>query len=191
MVPRHADPDRDAAACAAIYRPYVADGVASFETVPPDAGSMAARIRTCSTSHAFLVAERADAVVGFAYATTHRDRAAYRWSCDVSVYLDAAHHRRGVGRKLYAALLELLRAQGMHRVHAGITLPNVSSVALHEAFGFELVGVYAGVGHKHGAWLDVGWFQLDLRPDDPRTEAPAEPLGPQRLDRPRSQSPIA
>lgn len=178
---RHADPDHDAAACAAIYRPYVVDGVASFETVAPDAGVMAARIRTCTASHAFLVAERDDAVVGFAYATTHRDRAAYRWSCDVSVYLDAAHHRRGVGRELYTALLGLLRAQGMHRVHAGITLPNASSVGLHEALGFRRIGVYEGVGHKHGAWRDVGWFQLDLRPDDPRSAPPPEPLGPQRL----------
>jgi len=181
---RHADPDRDAAVCAAIYRPHVEDGVASFETVAPDAGAMAARIRTCAASHGFLVAERDDRVVGFAYATTHRERAAYRWSCDVSIYLDAAVHRRGEGRRLYGALLGLLRAQGLHRVHAGITLPNAASVGLHEALGFRPVGVYEGVGFKHGAWRDVGWWQLDLRPDDPRTGAPSEPLGPQRLAAP-------
>ncbi|MTD44570.1 GNAT family N-acetyltransferase [Conexibacter sp. W3-3-2] len=188
---RHADPGRDGAACAAIYRPYVEDGVASFELTAPDAGTMAARIRTCAASHAFLVAERGRGVVGFAYAAAHRERAAYRWSCDVSVYLDAAVHRQGVGRELYTGLLSLLRRQGLYRVHAGIALPNAASVGLHEAFGFRPVGTYAGVGYKHGAWRDVLWLQLDLRPDAPRTAAPAEPLGPQRLPGPSGNSEVA
>lgn len=179
---RHADPERDAAACAAIYRPYVDDGVQSFETVAPDTQAMAARIRTCSASHAFLVEERDGAVVGFAYAAAHRERAAYRWSCDVSVYLAATHHRQGIGRGLYDDLLGLLRAQGMRRVHAGITLPNASSVGLHEAMGFRPVGVYEGVGFKHGEWRDVVWLQLNLRPDEPRLAQPDEPLAPRRLE---------
>lgn len=179
-VPRHADPDRDAAACAAIYAPHVGEGVASFETEVPDAAEMGRRIRETSERFPFLVAERDGEVAGFAYAGPHRTRAAYRWSADVSVYVDERFHRRGVGRELYAALLDLLRRQGIRRVHAGITLPNPSSVGLHEAMGFRAVGVTPRVGYKHGAWRDVGWFQADLAPDDAH-EPPDEPLGPQRL----------
>lgn len=180
-VPRHADPARDAAACAAIYAPYITDGVASFEADPPDTAEMARRIAAYAASHAWLVAERDGAVAGFAYACPHRERAAYRWSADVSVYVAAHAHRRGVGRELYDALLDLLRRQGMRRVHAGITLPNAASVGLHETLGFRLVGVYERVGYKHGAWRDVGWWQLALFPGEATHATPDEPLGPQRL----------
>jgi len=180
-VPRHADPARDAAACAAIYAPYITDGVASFEADPPDAAEMERRIAAYAASHAWLVAERDGAVCGFAYACPHRERAAYRWSADVSVYVAAGAQRTGVGRELYDALLGLLRRQGIRRVHAGITLPNPASVGLHEALGFRRLGVYERVGYKHGAWWDVGWWQLDLAPEEPADAAPQEPLGPQRL----------
>ncbi len=180
-VPRHADPSRDAAACAAIYAPYVADGVASFEAVAPDAGEMGRRITAWAATHAFLVSERDGRVTGFAYACPHRERAAYRWSADVSVYVAGSAHRSGVGAELYRSLLDLLRRQGIRRVHAGVTLPNPASVGLHEAFGFVPVGVYRKVGYKFGRWHDVGWWQLDLAPDEPVDAVPGEPLGPQRL----------
>ncbi len=180
-VPRHADPSGDAAACAAIYAPFVTDGVASFESVAPDATDMSARIAAHAGAHAFLVAERGGRVVGFAYACPHRARAAYRWSADVSVYVEASAHRQGVGRELYGALLDLLRRQGIRRVHAGITLPNPASVSLHESFGFTPVGVYRGVGYKFGRWRDVGWWQLDLAPTHADDAVPEEPLGPQKL----------
>jgi L-amino acid N-acyltransferase YncA len=178
---RHADPERDASACAAIYAPYVRDGVASFETTPPTESEMAARISSASRTHAWLIAERDGEPAGYAYATPHHTRAAYRWSADVAVYVDATRHRSGVGRELYGALLPLLARQRIHIACAGVTLPNDASVGLHEAFGFEPVGVYRGVGYKHGAWHDVGWWQLRLLPPTP---TPEEPLGPQRLNGP-------
>jgi phosphinothricin acetyltransferase len=110
---------------------------------------------------------------GYAYASPHRDRAAYRWSADSSVYLEAEFRGRGAGRALYSALFELLRLQGYFRVHAGITLPNDASVGIHKAFGFQPIGIYPAVGYKHGSWHDVAWYQLTLR--EP-VEAPAEPL---------------
>jgi phosphinothricin acetyltransferase len=177
---RHADPERDGAACAAIYEPFVRDTAVSFETEPPDAAEMGARIRAMGESHPWLVAERDGVVVGFAYATTHRTRAAYRWAADVAVYVDADHRRNGVGRELYIALLELLRRQRLRVACAGITLPNDASVALHESLGFELVGVYRAIGWKARAWRDVGWWQLELSAAGPG--APEEPLRPQRLD---------
>jgi phosphinothricin acetyltransferase len=120
---------------------------------------MAERIRS---AHEWLVAERDGAVVGYAYGGTHRSRAAYRWTVEVSAYIDRAAQRAGLGRLLYADLFERLRARGFRLLVAGITLPNEPSVGLHEAMGFELVGVYKNVGYKAGRWWDVGWWQLDL-----------------------------
>src|ERR1700744_6780654 len=111
---RHADPERDAAACAAIYKPSVTDSVASLEERAPEPHEMADRIRSISRSHPWLVAEIDGEVVGYAYGSRHHDRAAYRWSADVTVYISAAHQRRGVGRTLYAALFDLLKRQGIY-----------------------------------------------------------------------------
>jgi L-amino acid N-acyltransferase YncA len=178
---RHADPERDGGACATIYAPYVASGATSFEAEPPDADDFAERIERLSARHPFLVAERDGVVVGFSYASPHRAREAYRWTVETSVYVGAGHVGVGVGRELYGALFDLLRRQRIHVACAGITLPNPASVALHEAFGFERVGVYERIGFKGGAWRDVAWWQLFLQPgEDGRP--PAEPLPPQRLD---------
>jgi L-amino acid N-acyltransferase YncA len=178
---RHADPARDGAACASIYAPYVTDGVASLEERAPGPSDMASRIATVSARYPWLVAELDDAVVGYAYATEHRARAAYRWATDTSVYVAGSHHRRGVGRALYAALFPLLVRQGFYVACAGVTLPNDASVALHEGFGFEPVGVYRAIGFKHNTWWTTGWWQLALR-EPVAGEAPAEPGPPARLD---------
>jgi phosphinothricin acetyltransferase len=135
---------------------------------------MAERMRVVLTWTPWLVAvEESDRVIGYAYATRHRDRAGYRWSVDVSVYVDDAWHGRGVGRELYASLLDILRRQRFVNVYAGITLPNPGSVRLHESIGMRLIGVYEDVGYKFGEWLPVAWYGMRLTdPGDP----PAEPL---------------
>lgn len=176
---RHAEASRDGAACAGIYAPFVRDTAVSFEQDPPDALQMAERIEVISTSHAWLVAELEDRVVAFAYASGHRAREAYRWTAEVSVYVDPAHRRRGLGAGLYTALFDLLRRQRFCVACAGITLPNQASVGLHESLGFQSAGVYRAVGWKAGAWWDVGWWQLRLR--DAAAGPPAEPTAPQRL----------
>lgn len=162
----------DGAAVAAIYRPYVADTCISFELEPPSASEMAARIRDGTQTYPWLVAERDGAVLGYAYASKHRERAAYLWSVDVAVYVRSDAHRQGIGRSLYTELFDLLRRQGFRNAYAGITLPNPSSVGLHEAMGFSLVGVYRDVGYKLGGWRDVGWWQLNLLPYPPNPDPP-------------------
>jgi len=166
----------DGAAVAAIYGPIVEQTSISFETAAPGAGEMASRIASVLAYAPWLVHTDGDAVQGYAYAARHNERAAYQWSVNVSVYVDAAHRRRGLARSLYACLFELLRLQGFYTAHAGITLPNAASVATHESLGFELVGVYQSVGYKKGAWHDVGWWQLPLRAreGEPR---PPRPVG--------------
>jgi phosphinothricin acetyltransferase len=171
---RPADPAADAAPCAAIYAPHVEGGATSFEEEAPDAGRFAARIEALSATHAWLVAEVEGALAGFAYACRHRSRPAYRWAADVSVYVDPRHQGRGVGRALYSALFDELRARGFRIACAGITLPNEASIALHERLGFEPVGVYRRIGWKAGAWRDVGWWQLALALAD--ADPPAEPV---------------
>lgn len=173
---RDADAPRDAAACAAIYAPHVEGSAVSFEELAPDAAEMAARIGRYGASHAWLVAEREGEVVAYAYATTFNERPAYRWSTSVSVYVAAEFRGRGVGRALYEALFERLRERGFRMACAGITLPNVASVALHESLGFEQTGLNRQIGWKHGAWRDVGWWQLELTAAG--ANPPPEPLPP-------------
>ncbi|HET9197406.1 MAG TPA: GNAT family N-acetyltransferase [Solirubrobacterales bacterium] len=170
---RDADPARDAGACAAIYAPHVEGSPVSFEERAPDAAEMAARIERYRASHAWLVAERDGQVVGYAYATAFNERPAYRWSASVSVYVAEEARGSGAGRALYEAIFERLRERGFRVACAGITLPNAASVGLHESLGFERAGLVRGIGWKHGAWRDVGWYRLELVP--PGDGPPAEP----------------
>jgi L-amino acid N-acyltransferase YncA len=158
---RVATPD-DAEAIAAIYAPFVRDTVISFETAVPDTAEMARRITSTLETHPWLVAEEAGRVIGYAYASQHRTREAYRFSCDVTVYLAEGARGRRLGTRLYTDLFRLLRAQGFRNAFAGIALPNPASVALHESLGFRHLGTYRDVGFKLGAWHDVGWWQLIL-----------------------------
>jgi L-amino acid N-acyltransferase YncA len=153
----------DAAACAAIYRPYVTDTAISFEQSPPSAEEMAGRIREAL---AWLVAEAGGEVIGYAYARPFAAREAYRWSCETSIYLAAGRGRSGVGRALYEALLARLAERGFRAVVAKMTLPNPASEGLHAAMGFRPVGVHRRIGYKNGAWHDVAITQLDLATGD-------------------------
>jgi L-amino acid N-acyltransferase YncA len=163
--------ERDAEACAAIYAPYVTDTAISFESEPPSAAEMAERIASASRTHAWLVLEDGGRVVGYAYGGPFHRRAAYRWACEVSVYLELGRRRTGGGRALYEALLARLTERGFRMALAGMTLPNDASVGFHRAMGFEPVGTYRRIGFKHGAWHDVAWTQRALATgDDPPTD---------------------
>lgn len=161
----------DAGAVAEIYAPYVRDTAISFELMPPTEAEMATRIAKVLPAYPWLAAESEGRVVGYAYGSQFAERAAYRWSVTVGIYLAGDAHRRGLGRALYAVLLAALRLQGYHAVFGGITLPNAASVGLHEASGFAPVGIYGQAGYKFGRWHDVGWwglrFPVDGAPDEP------------------------
>ncbi len=169
MTVRHAT-ERDGAACAAIYAPYVTDTAISFETAPPAADEMSRRI---AAAYAWLVLQDAGRVVGYAYAGPFAPRPAYRWACEVSVYLELDRRRSGGGRALYDVLLPHLAGRGFRVAVAGMTLPNEASAGLHRALGFEPVGTYRRIGYKFGTWHDVAWTQRVLADGD---EPPAEPL---------------
>ena len=192
----------DAGAIAAIYGPYCDGTVISFEETAPTADEMARRIASIGAARPWIVLENAcgpsearsgrasaswggapraeddGTVIGYAYASAHNERAAYRWSVSTAIYVSRDHHRRGAGRALYTTLFALLRALGYRQATAGITLPNPASVGLHEAFGFAPVGVYRQIGYKMGEWHDVGWYQAEIQPV---AVAPMEPLSVREL----------
>jgi phosphinothricin acetyltransferase len=170
---RIADPRRDASAVAAIYAPVVRDSVISFELLPPDTDEMHGRMEHILAWAPWLVATIDDEVVGYAYAARHRERAAYRWSVDLSAYVGEAWRGRGVGRALYDTLLDRLREQGFVNAYAGVTEPNPASIALHRAVGMEVIGTFDRVGWKFGAWHGVTW--LGMRLAEPVGE-PVEPV---------------
>jgi phosphinothricin acetyltransferase len=154
--------DSDTAAIAAIYAPYVRKTAISFEIEPPTAEIMAKRIARTLETHPWLVADCGGEVLGYAHAGKHRERPAYCWTIDTTVYVDAAAHRRGIGRALYRVLLNMLRQQGFRSAFAEIVLPNPGSVSLHESAGFRPIGVHEDIGFKLGHWHDIGYWRMGL-----------------------------
>jgi phosphinothricin acetyltransferase len=175
----------DAPAVREIYAPIVRNTATSFEENPPSVSEVRERIDSTTEERPWLVAERESEVVGYAYASRHSGRPAYRWSVDVSAYVREDAHRTGVGRRLYDALLACLREQGYYNAYAVIALPNEASVGFHEAMGFEPVGVYDGVGYKLDAWHDVGHWHNRLAPlpETPDPPTPVPNLDDEVLDR--------
>jgi phosphinothricin acetyltransferase len=162
----------DAPAVRRIYAPYVRETTITFTTTVPAVEALETKLSTTLETHPWLVCERDDRVVGYAYAGPLRKRDAYQWTVELSVYVEERVQREGVGQRLYGALLDLLTAQGYASAYGVITLPNPASVAFHEAFGFEQVGEFDDVGFKLGEWHGVGWWRRQLStpaaPDSPR-----------------------
>ncbi len=165
----------DADSIQAIYAPYCSTPI-SFEVAAPAVDEMRRRIEKTVPAYPWLVYEDGPEIVGYAYASRHRERAAYQWSVDVSVYVHPQQHRHGVGRALYECLFRILARQGYVNAYAGITLPNPASVGLHEAVGFRRLGIYRHVGYKCGMWHDVAWYERELQP------LPANPQPPISLN---------
>ena len=162
----------DAAAIQAIYAPVVENTIISFELEPPSVAEIEQRITKTLATFPWLACEYQGEVIGYAYASKHRERAAYQWAVDVSAYVKEGFRGNGTGKALYTAMNDILARQGFYNAFAGISLPNAASVGLHEAVGFKPLGIYRQVGFKLGAWHDVGWWQLELQP----LEVPPRPL---------------
>ena len=156
----------DAAACAAVYAPYVTGTAVSFESEPPSTDEMARRIAAATATHAWLVLEVDGRVVGWASGGPFRARPAWRWTCEVSVYVEPGRQGAGVGRALHEALLARLAERGYRTAVAAVTLPNEASSALHRSLGFTPVGTLRRVGWKAGQWHDVAWVQRPLTAGD-------------------------
>lgn len=152
----------DAEQICIIYNKYIADSHITFEEEPVRADSMTERIETVLRTLPWFVLKERDRVIGYAYASPWRTRSAYRYSAESTIYLDPAAVGRGLGTQLYGALIEALRRGGLHTVMGGISLPNESSIRLHEKLGFVKTAQFREVGYKFGRWIDVGYWQMLL-----------------------------
>src|SRR5580693_5182462 len=152
----------DASEVLGIYKPYVLDSIISFEYEAPTLEEFLQRVKAVTSEYPWLVCLMGDKIVGYAYASKHRDRTAYQWSVDSAIYLSPAVQRKGIARILYESLFSILRLQGYFNVYAGISLPNEKSVGFHEKIGFEEIGIYKKTGFKHGSWHNTAWYQLHL-----------------------------
>ena len=165
----------DAPALLDIYAPYIRDTVITFEYDVPTAEKFAARIEETAALHPYLVCERDGQIIGYAYAHRIRERAAYDWAAELSIYLAPEAHGQGVGTALYRCLIDLLEQQRLRILYGCVTLPNEKSQKLHEKLGFSLVGVWHGSGWKFDGWHDVGWFEKRLGGDGPAQPVAAFP----------------
>jgi L-amino acid N-acyltransferase YncA len=155
-----------------IYAPYIENTSFTFETEVPSTDAFAERISSYLQQWPWLVIEENGVIAGYAYASRYRERVAYQWSVECSVYVHDDYHRRGIARVLYETLFSILQLQGFRNVYAVINLPNDKSVALHESMGFTYFATYEQVGYKLGHWKNVGWWRLILNefseePDPP------------------------
>ena len=164
--------ERDAEAILNIYAGYIRNTTVSFEVEVPTVAEFQNRMKQIQAQFPWLVCEINGVVAGYAYASKHAQRAAYRWSADLSVYIDEKYHRCHIAAALYDALFAMLRAQGYYTVYAGVSTPNPKSEAFHLAQGFTVVGVYPNVGYKLGTWCTLTWYGLTLQEYVP---APQEP----------------
>lgn len=149
----------DAAQICAVYNPYVADTHITFEEEPVAAGAMAQRIEAVRVAFPWLVCEDGDEILGYAYATRWKERSAYRYAAELSIYLHRDAVGRGIGTRLFGTLLDMLHSQGIHTVIGGVSLPNAASIALLEKLGFVKTAQFREVGYKCGHWIDVGYWQ--------------------------------
>ena len=173
----------DGAALAAIYKYYVEETAVTFEYIAPSAEEFSQRIAHKTEKYPFLVAEEDGKPVGYAYASEYRERAAYSWDVETSVYVDTAHQGHGIGKRLYGALEEILKLQGVVNLYACITYPNTYSVAMHEAFGFDYIGRFHSAGFKFGVWRDVSWFEKQISfPSEPAPVIPYPELNENEIN---------
>ncbi len=158
--------ERDSERILEIYSPYIENTTITFEIDVPTIAEFTQRVKNISSYYPYLVYVTDEKIVGYAYASLYRDRPAFRFDVEVSIYLDTSCTGNGVGSKLYDKLFELLKMQGFYNAYSGITMPNNGSEALHKKFGFSEIGIYTCAGFKHGGWHDVKWLQKQIRPYD-------------------------
>jgi|SRR6185437_1751703 len=157
-----------------IYKPFVLHTIITFEYDAPSYEEFSQRIKTAIAKCPWLVCLYGKKIIGYSYAAIHRQRSAYQWSCESTVYLLPEFHRKGIARILYETLFSILRIQGYVNVYAGISLPNEKSIGFHQSLGFTKIGVYEKIGYKFGGWHDVEWLQFELQehqnnPHSPKT----------------------
>lgn len=158
--------EADAQEMLALYTPYVVNTTVTSEYDPPSLEEFIRRIQTYTAKTPWLCCVIDGQIAGYGYASPHRKRAAYQWSCETSIYTKMGFHRRGIATALYSALFDILAYQGYYSIYVGITCPNPRSMAFHMSMGFERTGAYHNSMYKFGQWRDVIWMGKSLRNHD-------------------------
>lgn len=153
----------DTAGILEIYTPIILKTAASFETEVPSINVFKERISQYSAKSPWVVAEYKNQIIGYAYATAHRSRAAYQWSQETTVYVHQDFRKQGVALKLYQTLLKALTEMGFTKALAVITIPNEPSILFHEKLGFKHIGEMKDIGYKFEQWHTTSWWDLDLQ----------------------------
>lgn len=162
----------DSAQLLRIYRPFVTDNSVSFETEVPSIRDFQVRMKSYMLNYPWLVCQDNAKIIGYAYASRYRDRIAYQWSCECSVYIDRNFQRKGIAGTLYSTLFDILSFQGFVNVYAVITHPNPASIKFHKTAGFKLFAIYKKVGYKFGKWHDVHWYSKEVNEHFIKPKAP-------------------
>ena len=149
---------KDSQAILNIYRRYIRETAITFEIEVPTTYDFGCRIAGIAKKYPFIVYQINDEIVGYAYASEHMERAAYRFDVDVSIYVSPQYHASGIAYKLYNALFSILKDLGYVNAYAGITIPNEKSFKFHDKYGFKLIGTYPKTGYKFNSWHDVSWL---------------------------------
>lgn len=170
----------DSASILQIYAPFITDTVITFECEVPVLTEFTKRITDVQRKYPWLVCEINNEIVGYAYASRYREREAYDWSVDFSVYINPQYHGKKIGKALCISLIELLKLQGYYNVYGGVTVPNINSESLHESLGFKPIGVYQNVGYKFGSWHDTKWYGLKI---NEHIKMPIKPKGINEISR--------
>jgi phosphinothricin acetyltransferase len=163
----------DASALLSIYTPYILDGPYTFETAIPSLDSFLSRLKEISDKYPFYILEKNESIIGYAYACAHRERAAYRWAVETSIYINQNSIGKGYGKQLYQTLLQTLKKRHFTHAFALIGMPNDKSIALHESCGFTEQSIHKNAGWKNGKWIDVYWMHCAL---EETQEFPEEPI---------------
>ena len=176
--------ERDVKGVLEIYAPYVKSTAVSFESQVPGIHEMWQRMEQAQEKFCWLVCIHEGKVVGYAYTSLHRSRAAYQWSCESSVYTSLEYRKMNMAGALYNALFEIAELQGYHTIFAGMTVPNPASRAFHLSMGFTPVGEYANVGYKFDSWHNTAWYQKTIKDCDepPQSILPTGEIAKSSMD---------
>ncbi|MFV0606034.1 MAG: GNAT family N-acetyltransferase [Niabella sp.] len=179
---------KDLNAVLGIYSPFINDTAVTFETIQPGFDLFKQRVASVTQQYPWLVAEEDGIILGYAYASSYRERKAYQWCCEVSIYLHPNSKGKGIAGNLYKALIEILHIQEFCNAYAVIALPNDNSVRFHEKYGFKWFATYNNVGYKLGKWHNVGWWQLAIQPPK---ENPSDPIPYRQIEKARIKTILA
>lgn len=181
---RHAD-NKDVKEILAIYGHFIANSMVTFETDIPSINDFQKRIVHHQQNFPWLIAGVNGVVAGYVYASKYRERIAYQWVAEVSIYMHLSYRGKGIAAQLYQALFEILRLQGICKVYAVISVPNPESVGFHEKMGFKWFATYKNVGNKFGKWCDVGWWELELNApvNNPKPPIPYRDIDPDIVEK--------